>query len=80
MATSGAALKQRQLVRQTASFVLNGFDGLCPQNRLTLIVQTQLQAQLAQLSNNLSDTENLLRMTSVQAECMRGLGSWHGGL
>ncbi|KAG8167632.1 hypothetical protein KVR01_003321 [Diaporthe batatas] len=54
LATSGSALKQRQL--------------------------TQLQAQLAQLSNNLSDTENLLRMTSVQAECMRGLGSWHGGL
>ncbi|QPG94595.1 hypothetical protein C2857_006493 [Epichloe festucae Fl1] len=39
-----------------------------------------LQAQLAQLSSNLSDTENLLRMTSVQAEAMRGLGSWHGGL
>lgn len=39
-----------------------------------------LQAQLAQLSGNLSDTENLLRMTSVQAEAMRGLGSWHGGL
>ncbi|KAK0390940.1 hypothetical protein NLU13_0443 [Sarocladium strictum] len=39
-----------------------------------------LQAQLAQLSTNLSDTENLLRMTSVQAEAMRGLGSWHGGL
>ncbi|KAG6367288.1 hypothetical protein INS49_001475 [Diaporthe citri] len=54
MATSGSALKQRQL--------------------------TQLHSQLAQLSNNLSDTENLLRMTSVQAECMRGLGSWHGGL
>ncbi|KAI3396326.1 hypothetical protein diail_12292 [Diaporthe ilicicola] len=54
MATSGSALKQRQL--------------------------NQLHSQLAQLSNNLSDTENLLRMTSVQAECMRGLGSWHGGL
>ncbi|KAG6133387.1 hypothetical protein E4U35_002118 [Claviceps purpurea] len=39
-----------------------------------------LQGQLAQLSSNLSDTENLLRMTSVQAEAMRGLGSWHGGL
>ncbi|OWT43131.1 DASH complex subunit hsk3 like domain-containing protein [Pochonia chlamydosporia 170] len=39
-----------------------------------------LQSQLAQLSTNLSDTENLLRMTSVQAEAMRGLGSWHGGL
>lgn len=41
---------------------------------------TQLHAQLAQLSANLADTDNLLRMTSVQAECMRGLGSWHGGL
>lgn len=39
-----------------------------------------LHTQLAQLSNNLADTENLLRMTSVQAEAMRGLGSWHGGL
>ncbi|KAK2075249.1 hypothetical protein P8C59_009392 [Phyllachora maydis] len=54
MATSGSAVKQRQLV--------------------------QLHAQLAQLSANLADTENLLRMTSVQAESMRGLGSWHGGL
>lgn len=44
------------------------------------LLQTQLHSQLAQLSANLSDTENLLRMTSVQAECMRGLGSWHGGL
>ncbi|PSR93841.1 DASH complex subunit Hsk3 like-domain-containing protein [Coniella lustricola] len=40
----------------------------------------QLHSQLVQLSSNLADTENLLRMTSVQAECMRGLGSWHGGL
>ncbi|KAG5918433.1 hypothetical protein E4U42_006852 [Claviceps africana] len=39
-----------------------------------------LQGQLAQLASNLSDTENLLRMTSVQAEAMRGLGGWHGGL
>ncbi|KAF7537357.1 hypothetical protein G7Z17_g12873 [Cylindrodendrum hubeiense] len=39
-----------------------------------------LNSQLAQLSANLSDTEHLLRMTSVQAEAMRGLGSWHGGL
>ncbi|KAK6952029.1 hypothetical protein Daesc_006555 [Daldinia eschscholtzii] len=42
--------------------------------------QTHLHSQLAQLSANLADTENLLRMTSVQAEAMRGLGSWHGGL
>lgn len=41
---------------------------------------SQLHAQLAQLSNNLADTENLLRMTSVQAEAMRGLGSWHAGM
>jgi hypothetical protein len=47
---------------------------------LTFPVQAHLHSQLAQLSANLSDTENLLRMTSVQAEAMRGLGSWHGGL
>ncbi|KAL9941739.1 hypothetical protein D7B24_004093, partial [Verticillium nonalfalfae] len=41
---------------------------------------THLHAQLAQLSANLADTDNLVRMTSVQAESMRGLGSWHGGL
>ncbi|KAJ0356376.1 hypothetical protein COL154_000556 [Colletotrichum chrysophilum] len=35
---------------------------------------------LAQLSANLADTENLVRMTSVQAESMRGLGAWHGGM
>ncbi|KAI2639382.1 DASH complex subunit Hsk3 like-domain-containing protein [Xylaria nigripes] len=40
----------------------------------------QLHAQLTQLSANLGDTENLLRMTSVQAGAMRTLGSWHGGL
>ncbi|ETS78496.1 hypothetical protein PFICI_10558 [Pestalotiopsis fici W106-1] len=39
-----------------------------------------LHSQLAQLSSNLSDTENLLRMTAVQAEAMRGLGAWHGGM
>ncbi|KAI0152962.1 DASH complex subunit Hsk3 like-domain-containing protein [Xylariaceae sp. FL1272] len=41
---------------------------------------SHLHAQLAQLSANLADTENLLRMTSVQAGAMRGLGAWHGGL
>ncbi|KAI2605170.1 DASH complex subunit Hsk3 like-domain-containing protein [Hypoxylon fragiforme] len=41
---------------------------------------SHLHSQLAQLSANLADTENLLRMTSVQAEAMRGLGSWHGGM
>ncbi|KAG4413913.1 hypothetical protein IFR04_012964 [Cadophora malorum] len=41
---------------------------------------SHLHAQLAQLSANLADLENLLRMTSVQAESIRGLGAWHGGL
>lgn len=41
---------------------------------------SHLHAQLAQLSANLADLENLVRMTSVQAECVRGLGGWHGGL
>ena len=41
---------------------------------------THLHSQLAQLSANLADTENLLRMTSVQAEAMRGLAAWHGGM
>ncbi|KAM5510667.1 hypothetical protein FOXYSP1_10767 [Fusarium oxysporum f. sp. phaseoli] len=65
MATSGSAVKTRQLVSS-----LNPY----------YITMAQLNSQLAQLSSNLSDTENLLRMTSVQAEAMRGLGSWHGGL
>ncbi|KAH7037532.1 DASH complex subunit Hsk3 like-domain-containing protein [Microdochium trichocladiopsis] len=41
---------------------------------------THLHSQLAQLSANLADTENLLRMTSVQAEAMKGLAAWHGGM
>jgi DASH complex subunit Hsk3 like len=42
--------------------------------------ESHLHAQLAQLSANLADLENLLRMTSVQAESVRGLGAFHGGL
>ena len=41
---------------------------------------THLHSQLAQLSANLADLENLVRMTAVQAESMRGLGGWCGGL
>lgn len=81
MATSGSAVKQRQLVSRHAmppstspAKASRGKYQLCFYN------QVQLHAQLAQLSANLADTENLLRMTSVQAESMRGLGSWHGGL
>ncbi|KAG9232407.1 DASH complex subunit Hsk3 like-domain-containing protein [Amylocarpus encephaloides] len=39
-----------------------------------------LNSQLAQLSANLADTENLLRMTSIQAERVRELGAFHGAL
>ncbi|PQE05008.1 High osmolarity sensitivity 3 protein [Rutstroemia sp. NJR-2017a BBW] len=41
---------------------------------------SHLHSQLAQLSANLADLENLLRMTSVQAESIKGLGAFHGGL
>ena len=39
-----------------------------------------LHAQLAQLNAQLADTQNLVRMTAVQAEYVRGLGGWMGGL
>ena len=39
-----------------------------------------LHAQLAQLNANLADTENLLRMTAVQAGDMRFLGGYSGAL
>ncbi|KAF2741179.1 hypothetical protein EJ04DRAFT_420453, partial [Polyplosphaeria fusca] len=41
---------------------------------------SHLHAQLAQLNANLSDLENLMRMTAVQAENMRGLGGYSGGM
>ena len=39
-----------------------------------------LHSQLAQLNANLADTENLLRMTAVQAMDMRFLGGYVGAL
>lgn len=39
-----------------------------------------LQAQLAQLNAHLADTENLVRMTAVQAGDMRFLGGYVGAL
>jgi DASH complex subunit Hsk3 like len=39
-----------------------------------------LHAQLAQLNAHLADTENLVRMTAVQAQDMRFLGGYVGGL
>ncbi|KAI5370776.1 putative DASH complex subunit Hsk3 protein [Septoria linicola] len=41
---------------------------------------SHLHSQLAQLTANMSDLENLLRMTAVQAEGMRGLGGYAGGM
>lgn len=40
----------------------------------------QLHSQLAQLNNNLAETENLVRMTAVQAGDMRFLGGYIGSL
>jgi hypothetical protein len=51
-----------------------------PQNQANITPQSHLHSQLAQLSANLADLENLLRMTSVQAESIKGLGAFHGGL
>ncbi|GIK06239.1 hypothetical protein Aspvir_001884 [Aspergillus viridinutans] len=39
-----------------------------------------LHSQLEQLNANLADTQNLLRMTAVQAEDMRFLGGYVGAL
>lgn len=39
-----------------------------------------LHAQLAQLNAHLADTENLVRMTAVQAGDMRFLGGYVGGM
>jgi hypothetical protein len=41
---------------------------------------SHLHAQLAQLTANVSDLENLMRMTSVQAQSMRSLGGYSGGM
>jgi len=41
---------------------------------------SHLQAQLAQLTANLSDLESLMRMTAGQAQDMRGLGGYAGAM
>ncbi|KAF2762442.1 hypothetical protein EJ05DRAFT_495323 [Pseudovirgaria hyperparasitica] len=41
---------------------------------------SHLHSQLAQLTANLSDLENLLSITAGQAESMRGLGGYTGGM
>lgn len=40
----------------------------------------QLHSQLAQLSAHLADLDNIVRMTAHQAQAMRDLGAWSGGL
>ena len=41
---------------------------------------SHLHSQLAQLQAHMADLENLLRMTAVQAEHVRALGGYCGGL
>ncbi|KAH6870008.1 hypothetical protein J4E91_008468 [Alternaria rosae] len=41
---------------------------------------SHLQAQLAQLTANMSDLESLMRMTAGQAQDMRGLGGYAGAM
>jgi hypothetical protein len=41
---------------------------------------SHLHSQLAQLTAHVSDLENLLRMTAVQADAMRGLGGYAGAM
>jgi hypothetical protein len=41
---------------------------------------SHLHSQLAQLTAHVSDLENLLRMTAVQAESMRSLGGYAGAM
>jgi hypothetical protein len=41
---------------------------------------THLHAQLAQLNAHLADTESLVRVTAAQAQHMRFLGGYVGGL
>jgi len=40
----------------------------------------QLHSQLAQLSANLANLDNIVHMTAKQAQSMRDLGAWSGGL
>lgn len=75
--SSGGAVKARQLVSSLFPFS-SSTSNLCAD--IDKLKKAHLHSQLSQLSSNLSDTENLLRMTAVQAEAMRGLGAWHGGM
>lgn len=79
--SSGGAVKARQLVSGPTNAPKTFTQGkLLSLTNASGIKKSHLHSQLEQLSSNLADTENLLRMTAVQAEAMRGLGSWHGGM
>lgn len=58
-----------------------------PSNNRTSSVTSQkprqlshLHSQLAQLTAHISDLENLLKVTAVQAESIRGLGGYSGAM
>lgn len=55
-----------------------GAPGLNPSNKTRQYAH--LHAQLAQLNAHLADTENLVRMTAVQAQDMRFLGGYVGAM
>jgi hypothetical protein len=81
LSTAPSSIKPRQLVCLLPLLLLLSYHlSITSSQPLTNNAKSHLHAQLAQLSANLADLENLLRMTSVQAECVRGLGGWHGGL
>jgi hypothetical protein len=55
-----------------------GAPSLNPSNKTRQYAH--LHAQLAQLNAHLADTENLVRMTAVQAQDMRFLGGYVGAM
>lgn len=74
----------RNLNLQARMSMAPGAGGYHPPSSSTSQVKqkqmAQLNTQLAQLRHNLSNTEQLMTVTAVQAEHMRVLGSWHSGM
>ena len=62
--------------RQSSSTAASSTTGSSNKNRQ----YAHLHAQLAQLNAHLADTENLVRMTAVQAHDMRFLGGYVGAM
>ncbi|KAJ6113311.1 hypothetical protein N7523_006628 [Penicillium sp. IBT 18751x] len=63
-----------------ASSMPQGSTGSASMSAAKTRQYAHLHSQLAQLNANLADTENLLRMTAVQAGDMRFLGGYVGAL